>query len=91
MKISHKILNEISNNTYITFTEQEANYIYGLVKHSIDDIKEILNLQFNDVEPMSYPEIEFNHPFREDVVKQCVNKNKMFKYIKNKKGKYIKI
>lgn len=90
-KITKETMKTISKNLMIDISEEEANQIYLTIKNSIEEIEKIKEYDFDHIEPMDFPNITTNNSFRDDVIVEFENKEKLLNCAKDRVGKYIKV
>lgn len=90
-KITKETMKIISKNLMIDISEEEAEQIYLTIKNSIDEIEKIKEFDFSGILPMDFPNIKVENNFREDIVVEFENKEKLLECAKERVGKYVKV
>lgn len=90
-KIDKEIMKEISSKLMIDLTDSEIQIIMDEVSKSISDLETVKSMKLDGVEPTNFVNIQVNNDFREDVVVQFENKEKLLKCAKEIKKGLVKV
>lgn len=90
-KITKEMMKVISKNLMLDISDEEAAKIYATLKASIEEIEKVVKYDFSHIKAMEFPEIIIDNNFREDVVQEFEDKEKLLKCAKELKGRYIKV
>lgn len=89
-------MKKISSNLMIDMNDDEIEIIKEEIKKSVDDLSHLAifhSEQYNlaNVKPLDYPEIDASNNFREDVIKDFKNKEKLLKHPKEINKNLVKV
>lgn len=95
-EINKEMMKLISKNLMINMSDDELELLMDEVSSSINDLDKLsifnsTKYNIKNYEPMNYPKINSNNNFREDVVCQFENKEKLLKLANNRKNNLIKV
>lgn len=80
-KITFEMVKSISKNLTINLSENEINILIEELETSINDLEKLSifrnKFSIENVEPMNFPNIKCSPEFREDIVEEFDNKNKL--------------
>lgn len=90
-KIDKEIMKEISSKLMIDLTDSEIQIIMDEVSKSISDLETVKSMKLDGVEPTNFVNIQVNNNFREDVVVEFENKEKLLKCAKEIEKGLVKV
>lgn len=90
-KIDKEIMKEISSKLMIDLTDSEIQIIMDEVSKSISDLETVKSMKLDGVEPTNFVNIQVNNDFREDVVVEFENKEKLLKCAKEIEKGLVKV
>lgn len=90
-KIDKEIMKEISSKLMIDLTDREIQIIMDEVSKSISDLETVKSMKLDGVEPTNFVNIQVNNDFREDVVVEFENKEKLLKCAKEIEKGLVKV
>lgn len=90
-KIDKEIMKEISSKLMIDLTDSEIQIIMDEVSKSISDLETVKSMKLDGVEPTNFVSIQVNNDFREDVVVEFENKEKLLKCAKEIEKGLVKV
>ena len=90
-KIDKEIMKEISSKLMIDLTDREIEIIMDEVSKSISDLETVKSMKLDGVEPTNFVNIQVNNDFREDVVVEFENKEKLLKCAKEVEKGLVKV
>ncbi len=90
-KIDKEIMEEISSKLMIDLTDSEIQIIMDEVSKSISDLETVKSMKLDGVEPTNFVNIQVNNDFREDVVVEFENKEKLLKCAKEIEKGLVKV
>lgn len=90
-KIDKEIMKEISSKLMIDLTDSEIQIIMDEVSKSISDLETVKSMKLDGVEPTNFVNIQVNNDFREDVVVEFQNKEKLLKCAKEIEKGLVKV
>lgn len=90
-KIDKEIMKEISSKLMIDLTNSEIQIIMDEVSKSISDLETVKSMKLDGVEPTNFVNIQVNNDFREDVVVEFENKEKLLKCAKEIEKGLVKV
>lgn len=90
-KIDKQIMKEISSKLMIDLTDSEIQIIMDEVSKSISDLETVKSMKLDGVEPTNFVNIQVNNDFREDVVVEFENKEKLLKCAKEIEKGLVKV
>lgn len=90
-KIDKEIMKEISSKLMIDLTDSEIQIIIDEVSKSISDLETVKSMKLDGVEPTNFVNIQVNNDFREDVVVEFENKEKLLKCAKEIEKGLVKV
>ena len=90
-KIDKEIMKEISSKLMIDLTDREIEIIMDEVSKSISDLETVKSMKLDGVEPTNFVNIQVNNDFREDVVVEFENKEKLLKCAKEIEKGLVKV
>lgn len=90
-KIDKEIMREISSKLMIDLTDSEIQIIMDEVSKSISDLETVKSMKLDGVEPTNFVNIQVNNDFREDVVVEFENKEKLLKCAKEIEKGLVKV
>lgn len=90
-KIDKEIMKEISSKLMIDLTDSEIQIIMDEVSKSISDLETVKSMKLDGVEPTNFVNIQVNNDFREDVIVEFENKEKLLKCAKEIEKGLVKV
>ena len=90
-KIDKEIMKEISSKLMIDLTDSEIQIIMDEVSKSISDLETVKSMKLDGVEPTNFVNIQVSNDFREDVVVEFENKEKLLKCAKEIEKGLVKV
>lgn len=90
-KIDKEIMKEISSKLMIDLTDSEIQIIMDEISKSISDLETVKSMKLDGIEPTNFVNIQVNNDFREDVVVEFENKEKLLKCAKEIEKGLVKV
>lgn len=90
-KIDKETMKEISNKLMMDLTDKEIEIIIDEVSKSISDLNAIKSMNLDGVIPTNFVNISVINDFREDVVVEFENKEKLLKCAKEIEKGLVKV
>ena len=88
MQVDSELIKKVAKNARLNLTTVELNEFEPQFKEILENFSELSKLDTSDVKPSFHP-IEIKNNFREDIVKESIDRDEILKNSKHKKDGYF--